>query len=199
MEPARTRVNLIAGCTGAGKTTLVRSLLAQRPAAERWAVLVNDFGAAGLGEAGDGVRVREVAGGCACCTARAALRTALVALLREARPQRLLIELSARALPRDAAALLREAGIAPAVEQAARLCVLDPGQFADPALGAREDYLEQMVAADVLVINKRDAAPPAAAARLRRAAAALPGRIVVETAHGQVSAALLDAARRAGG
>ncbi len=40
--------HLIGGPLGAGKTSLIRSLLAQKPAGERWAVLVNEFGEIGL-------------------------------------------------------------------------------------------------------------------------------------------------------
>ena len=40
--------HLIAGPLGAGKTSLIRNLLAQRPADERWAVLINEFGLIGL-------------------------------------------------------------------------------------------------------------------------------------------------------
>src|SRR5690606_38118178 len=40
--------HLIAGPLGAGKTSLIRALLAQKPAGERWAVLINEFGQVGL-------------------------------------------------------------------------------------------------------------------------------------------------------
>ncbi|MBD3814411.1 MAG: cobalamin biosynthesis protein CobW, partial [Betaproteobacteria bacterium] len=53
--------HVICGPLGAGKTSLLLDLLAQRPAAERWAVLINEFGQIGLDAAlledsvGDGV------------------------------------------------------------------------------------------------------------------------------------------------
>jgi G3E family GTPase len=200
MSLTRVPANLITGFLGAGKTTVIRNLLAQRPHGERWAVLVNDFGKAVLDDAvrdsDGGIVLREVAGGCICCTAQVELRTALVRLLREARPQRLLIELSSAGRPSAILNVLREKTIAEAVEQRAGLCVLDPRQFADPALGARDDYLEQMVFADVLVINKSDAAGSGEMARIREAAAKLAGRMAVVTTHGQISAALLDAPAR---
>ena len=36
--------HVIAGPLGAGKTSLIQHLMAQKPAHERWAVLVNEFG-----------------------------------------------------------------------------------------------------------------------------------------------------------
>ncbi len=60
--------HVIAGPLGAGKTSLIRHLLAQRPAHERWAVLINEFGLIGLDAAllttdDDGIALGEVAGG----------------------------------------------------------------------------------------------------------------------------------------
>ena len=60
--------HVIAGPLGAGKTSLIKHLLAQRPANERWAVLINEFGQIGLDAAlltqdDDGIALGEVAGG----------------------------------------------------------------------------------------------------------------------------------------
>ena len=200
MTLTRVPAHLITGFLSAGKTTAIRNLLAQRPPGARWAVLINDFGKASLDDvvrdSDGGIVARVVSGGCICCTARVELRTALVRLLREARPQRLLIELSSAGRPSAILDVLREKGIAEAIDLRASLCVLDPQQFADPALGTRDDYLEQMVFADILVINKSDVATSGEMAKIREAAAKLPGRMAVVTAQGQISATLLDAPAR---
>ena len=41
------RVNIITGALGVGKTTAIQQLLRSKPPGERWAVLVNEFGALG--------------------------------------------------------------------------------------------------------------------------------------------------------
>jgi G3E family GTPase len=117
--PVRTATHVVIGATGAGKTTHIARMLAQRPPGERWAVVVNDFGKTALDEA-PGVRegdvvLREVTG-CACCTSQVALRVALVDLLRRARPHRLLIEASSAAEPEALLKVLREPGIAQAID-----------------------------------------------------------------------------------
>ena len=43
-----TRVNLITGFLGSGKTTTLLHLLAHKPANEKWAILVNEFGEIGI-------------------------------------------------------------------------------------------------------------------------------------------------------
>jgi G3E family GTPase len=156
------KVNLITGATGAGKSTAIRALLELRPAGERWAVLVNDFGDVNLntgpGVAQGLISIREVVG-CICCTAQVALRTAIVALLRDAAPRRLLIEVSSAAHPATLFALLREPGIAKAVELQPTLCVVDPSQVTDRRYASNEAYREQVAAADAILMSKSDITP----------------------------------------
>lgn len=95
---------VLAGPLGAGKTSVARHWLSQRPDGERWAVLINEFGQVGLdaallGPATDGISITEVAGGCVCCVNGAPFTVALGRLLRLAQPHRLLIELSGLSHP----------------------------------------------------------------------------------------------------
>jgi len=85
-QPAPTPISttLITGFLGVGKTTAIRHLLANKPAGQRWAVLVNEFGEIGIDGAvlsdESGVTVREIAGGCICCSQGPTLRVALTRL-----------------------------------------------------------------------------------------------------------------------
>ncbi|VVP35096.1 Zinc-binding GTPase YeiR [Pseudomonas fluorescens] len=106
--------HVIAGPLGAGKTSLIRQLLAQRPADERWAVLINEFGQIGLDAAlltrdDDGIALGEVAGGCLCCVNGASFQIGLGRLLRKARPDRLFIEPSGLGHPAQLFKQLNEA------------------------------------------------------------------------------------------
>lgn len=75
-------------------------LLKHKPADERWAVLVNEFGEIGVDGSlfqgqhsqQQGVFIREVPGGCMCCAAGLPMQIALNELLSHAKPDRLLIE-----------------------------------------------------------------------------------------------------------
>ncbi|MDH0709402.1 CobW-like GTP-binding protein [Pseudomonas sp. GD03862] len=106
--------HVIAGPLGAGKTTLIRHLLAQRPANERWAVLINEFGLVGLDAAllsrdEDGIAIGEVAGGCLCCVNGMPFQVGLGRLLRKSRPDRLFIEPSGLGHPLQLLAQLQQA------------------------------------------------------------------------------------------
>jgi G3E family GTPase len=106
---------LLIGPTGAGKTTLIRRLLLERPASERWAVLLNEQGRAKL-ESTPGVFVAQVPGGCVCCTAQVELRVALTRLLRESRPARLFIELAAASHVENVLRMLHGPWLAPVLQ-----------------------------------------------------------------------------------
>lgn len=167
------RTLLVTGTAGAGKTTYISRLLSERPRAERWAVLVNDFGEATL-ERVSGLTVREVAG-CICCSAQVSLRAALVALLRE-KPLRLIIEASAAAHPDAVLNVLREPGIATAVDLERTVCAVDPEHAVDPRYAALDVYREQVKAADVVVLTKSNVRSTAARSAARDALAAMGAR-----------------------
>lgn len=98
--------HLISGALGAGKTSLIRALLAQRPASERWAVLINEFGQIGLDAAllstdDTGVSLTEVAGGCLCCVNGVPFQVGLGRLLRKSKPDRVFIEPSGLGHPAE--------------------------------------------------------------------------------------------------
>lgn len=197
MTLTRTPVNLITGFLGAGKTTAILGLLATRPAGERWAVLVNEFGkvridASTLEDGTGGVVVREVSG-CICCTGQIAMRVVLTRLLRVTRPDRLLIEPGLGHLS-SIINFLRDAQMMQALDLRATVCIIDPRQYSDPDIAVREDYREQIRLADVLVINGRGPAAPEEFALAKRAAAGFsPAKITVfETGHENLDPALLD-------
>lgn len=152
--------HVIAGPLGAGKTSLIKHLLAQRPANERWAVLINEFGQIGLDAAlltqdADGIALGEVAGGCLCCVNGAPFQIGLGRLLRKTRPDRLFIEPSGLGHP---AQLLRQLSEAPwlgvlAVQPC--VLVLDAQALAagKPLPAAQQ---EALISAGLLLLNKSE-------------------------------------------
>ena len=150
MSTPNVPVHLVTGATGAGKTTAIRRLLATRTRAEGWVVIVNDFGSETLaGGVDDGVTVREVAG-CACCSGHIALRTTLVKLIRETRPQRVFIETSSAADPATLSAMIQETELSRAVELASNVCVVNAEQLMDTRYFEHDLYRRQIASADVI-------------------------------------------------
>ncbi len=178
-----TPVHVVAGFLGAGKTTTVRAWMAAHQGRERAAVVVNDFGEAGVDAAllGDGVAVTNIPGGCVCCTAPAGLARAVATILDEVRPDRIFIEPSGLARPQDVVDMLSRGGLKERVALGPTLVVVDPG-----ATGPADLVDAQLEAADVLVLNRLDLAAPDAVAAFRgRLATIWPGPArVLETTFG---------------
>ena len=66
-EVKKTKVHLISGFLGTGKTTALKSLMAQKDPNEKWVIIVNEFGEIGIDGAvlsDNGIPVAEIAGGC---------------------------------------------------------------------------------------------------------------------------------------
>ncbi|MGJ7547382.1 CobW family GTP-binding protein [Pseudomonas alloputida] len=153
--------HVIAGPLGAGKTSLIRQLMAQRPANERWAVLVNEFGQVGLDAAllsrdEDGIAIGEVAGGCLCCVNGTPFQVGLGRLLRKARPDRLFIEPSGLGHPVQLLHQLQQAPWVGVLAVQPLVMVLDAHALArdEPLPEAQQEALQ---AAALVLLNKADA------------------------------------------
>ncbi|WP_122523691.1 CobW family GTP-binding protein [Pseudomonas viridiflava] len=152
--------HVIGGPLGAGKTSLIRQLLAQKPSSERWAVLINEFGQIGLDAAllttaEDGIALGEVAGGCLCCVNGVPFQIGLGRLLRKARPDRLLIEPSGLGHPAQLMAQLREAPWLGVLDVQPSVMVLDAAAMHNgQPLAATQQ--EALVMAGLLVMNKSE-------------------------------------------
>lgn len=133
------QVNIVTGSLASGKTTFIGALLRQKPEHEVWAVLVNEFGAAGLdaallegsrathpapastaeaaGTAGcgssgssvEGIHIKQLAGGCLCCALSNVTALAIAQLLRSVKPDRCVAALKCES-PDGATASLAAAG-----------------------------------------------------------------------------------------
>src|SRR5258708_3243483 len=80
--------HLITGRSARAKLRLISHLQSLQPPGESWAVLLTD-GADHLdGTSSPALHLASIRGSCICCSGSLELRTTLVRLLREARPQR---------------------------------------------------------------------------------------------------------------
>lgn len=183
-------VTLVAGFLGSGKTTFLNRVLAGEHG-RRVAVLVNDFGDVSIDQdlivAADETSI-TLANGCVCCSIRDDLIAAVRdSLRREPPPEHLVVELSGVA---DPGSVLRTFAL---MEKRWPLFVdgvialVDSEHF--PEEGEPHHLLarEQLVLADVVLLNKTDLVPAAQVARLReRIVGWVPTARVVETVLGEV-------------
>lgn len=193
------KVNLITGLLGTGKTSAITHWLSQVPEGERWAVLVNEFGEIGIDGrllAKEGVQVKEVPGGCLCCTAGVPFQTGLNELIRRAQPDRILIEPTGLGHPKNIIESLNEAQYAEVLSLQTAVCLLNPAHAISDKHLNHQTFQDQLNVADVVVINYQDIASSEEKAAACKLVEAL-GKPMLSSEHGKVDAQMLDAPHQA--
>jgi len=173
-----TRVHVITGSFGAGKTTAIRRLMHNKPPAEMWVVILNEFTDAGLDalqvaqSAQGSFDVRLVAGGCLCCVGELEFGKQLRDILRNFRPVRVLIEPSGAGHAADIVDILSIYQRQGSLSLDSITCLVDPID-ARRILHARPaNEWSQIQSADVLLLSKPDLADDAQRAAFDAIAAA---------------------------
>ena len=197
MSVNKTKVHLISGFLGTGKTTALKSLMAQKNPAEKWVIIVNEFGEIGIDGAvlsDNGIPVAEIAGGCLCCVAGPQMSNTVQKMLRDVQPDRLMIEASGLA---HAASVIDELKVPPLDKQleiGAVFTVVDPRQFVDPDYALQALYKDQIGVCDVLVASKTDLCTPETLTEFRDKAAKLfpPKALVAEVDNAQMNIEWLE-------
>ncbi len=194
--------NLILGFLGVGKTTAILNLLRQKPRRQKWAVLVNEFGEIGIDGAiyaKSGAVIKEIPGGCLCCAVGLPFQTAINRLLRETRPDRLLIEPTGLGHPKKVLDMLNTGFFRQTLDVRASICLVDPRKLSDKRYLSNENFVDQMQLADILIANKTDLANEEDVNRFNAYAQACrpPKTVISETINAQLELAWLDLASRA--
>lgn len=197
MPLKKTKVHLISGFLGTGKTTALKSLMVQKNPDEKWVIIVNEFGEIGIDGAvlsNNGIPVAELAGGCLCCTAGAQMGATVQKMLRDAQPDRLMIEASGLAHAASVIDELKAKPLGDLLEIAAVFTVVDPRQFINPDYANQALYKDQIGVCDVLVASKTDLCTPEQLAEFHAKAAKLfpPKAKVAEVQNAQLDIRWLD-------
>ena len=90
-----TKVDIVSGFLGAGKTTLIKKLISEAFTGEKLVLIENEFGEIGIdgGFLKDaGIEITEMNSGCICCSLVGDFGTALKKVLTEYAPDRIIIE-----------------------------------------------------------------------------------------------------------
>lgn len=160
ISPKAVPTHIISGFLGAGKTTLLQHLLAQKPEHEVWAILMNEFGQIGVDQQlisqQDGYTVKELLGGCLCCSSQLPMQIALARLLSETKPDRLFIEPTGLGHPTQLLEQLTEPHWQSSLEVRALVIVIDGSRLHDENWVQQNLYTDQLKAAQIVVLSHID-------------------------------------------
>ena len=155
--------NVITGFLGSGKSTVILDLLKQKPDNENWAVLVNEFGEIGVDGSliehsteTSGIYIREVPGGCMCCTNGLPMQMAMSMLLARAKPKRLLIEPTGLGHPVEVLSVLSSPYYENVLDLCATVTLVDARKLSDERYTSHTTFNQQLEIADVIVASKAD-------------------------------------------
>ena len=153
-----TKIDIFSGFLGAGKTTLIRKLIAEGYKGEKLVLIENEFGEIAIdgGFLKDaGVEINEMNSGCICCTLVGDFTKALKKVMDDFAPDRILIEPSGVGKLSDVAKAVER------VEGAhigAKVTVVDAGKAKMYMHNFGEFFNDQVQNADLIVLSRTDSA-----------------------------------------
>ena len=152
-----TKVNIISGFLGAGKTTLIKKLLDGAFEGEKVVLLENEYGEVGI-DGGfmkdSGIQVTELNSGCICCTLVGDFTEALGKLIDEYHPDRILIEPSGVGKLSDIRRVVDTVGKTHEVELAGCATVADVGKCRMYAKNFGEFFIDQIESAETIILSR---------------------------------------------
>ncbi len=179
-------ITIVYGFLGSGKTTFLRSLIPKLSSDERVAVLVNEMGEVGIDGTvleSDEMNVQMLSNGCICCELRGDLLLALIELQKKFHPDRLVIEPTGLAAPKQLDEVFADPEIAKFATVDSMATILDATRYEAAHKVFGSFFPDQIASASLVLINKSDLVDDAAIARARQFVKDLnpDGRIHVTT------------------
>ena len=154
-----TRIDIFSGFLGAGKTTLIRKLIAEAYKGEKLVLIENEFGEIAIdgGFLRDaGVEITEMNSGCICCTLVGDFEKALKKVMDEYKPDRIIIEPSGVGKLSDVARAVEKVE---GTSIGAKVTVVDVGKCRMYMRNFGEFFNDQVANADLIVMSRTDTAP----------------------------------------
>ena len=153
-----TKIDIFSGFLGAGKTTLIRKLIAEAYQGEKLVLIENEFGEIAIdgGFLKDaGVEITEMNSGCICCTLVGDFTKALKKVMEDYAPDRIIIEPSGVGKLSDVA---RAVSGVEGAKIGAKVTVVDAGKCRMYMRNFGEFFNDQVENADLIVMSRTNTA-----------------------------------------
>ena len=155
-----TKIDIVSGFLGAGKTTLIKKLIAESLQGHKVVLIENEFGEIGidggfLKEAG--IEIQEMNSGCICCSLVGDFGTALKEVLSTYSPERIIIEPSGVGKLSDVMAAVKKATDDAEVELNSAVTVVDAKKAKTYLKNFGEFFENQVAHAGTIFLSRTDA------------------------------------------
>lgn len=190
-----TKIDIISGFLGAGKTTFIKKLLEEAIAGEQVVLIENEFGEIGI-DGGflkdSGIEIREMNSGCICCSLVGDFGKSLEEVLTKYKPDRVIIEPSGVGKLSDVMKAVRDVASNLDVALNSAVTVVDASKCKMYMKNFGEFFNNQVAYAGTIILSRTDVADAkkvdAAVKMLREAN---PKAVIVTTPVSQLTGAQL--------
>ncbi len=152
-----TKIDIVSGFLGAGKTTLIRKLLQEALQGEKVVLIENEFGEIGI-DGGflkeSGVEMKEMNSGCICCSLVGDFGTSLQEVLAAYEPDRILIEPSGVGKLSDVIRAVQNVKTDAAVSMGSAVAVVDASKCRMYVKNFGEFFLNQIAHAGLIILSR---------------------------------------------
>lgn len=156
-----TKIDIVSGFLGAGKTTLIKKLLKEALAGSQVVLIENEFGEIGI-DGGflkdSGIEIKEMNSGCICCSLVGDFGTSLKEVLATYHPERILIEPSGVGKLSDVMKAVQNAGLGTEVELNSAVAVVDASKCKMYIKNFGEFFINQIEHAGTIILSRTDVA-----------------------------------------
>ena len=158
-----TKVDIYSGFLGAGKTTLIKKMIAEGYKGQKLVLIENEFGEIGIdgGFLQDaGIKITEMNSGCICCSLVGDFGKALTQVIGDYAPDRIIIEPSGVGKLSDVIAAVEKV-TGPDVTLGYTVAVVDAGKVKVYTKNFGEFYNNQVETASTIILSRTDSVPQA--------------------------------------
>jgi G3E family GTPase len=154
-----TKIDIVSGFLGAGKTTLIRKLLKDALAGTKVVLIENEFGEIGI-DGGflkeSGIEIREMNSGCICCSLVGDFGTSLREVMATYAPERILIEPSGVGKLSEVMAAVSGAAEDTQMELNSAVAVVDGSKAKLYIKNFGEFFIDQIEHAGTIILTRTD-------------------------------------------
>ena len=154
-----TKIDIVSGFLGAGKTTLIKKLLKDALAGTRVVLIENEFGEIGI-DGGflkeSGIEIREMNSGCICCSLVGDFGTSLREVMDTYAPERILIEPSGVGKLSDVMKAIQDAAEGSDMELNSAVAVVDASKCKIYIKNFGEFFVNQIEYAGTIILTRTD-------------------------------------------
>ena len=154
-----TKIDIVSGFLGAGKTTLIKKLLKDALAGTRVVLIENEFGEISI-DGGflkeSGIEIREMNSGCICCSLVGDFGTSLREVMDTYAPERILIEPSGVGKLSDVMKAIQDAAEGSDMELNSAVAVVDASKCKIYIKNFGEFFVNQIEYAGTIILTRTD-------------------------------------------